>query len=509
MALVDNKYNQWKSRLLDLSKRNRLLFFREIKRGNVQLIEPSAGNIFKALVKDEQKLTFYQSKQTQLSLDWDESVNPDHLTRPANQEQTLRPGEVLTKLSDQQLETTLYVIRSKARTALEEQGTNVLYLTFGMVRWFEASASTEEILSPLMLVPVELDRTSVTKPYTLELADEEILLNPTLIHKLQNDFRLTLPGVPEDWDSSELEDLFIQMRDALRGQPRWSVSPDVHLGLFSFEKLVMLKDMESHSQGALTHPLILALAGDPTRVPELPPDLPRAEDLDRVVTPEETFQILDADSSQQEAIARAKRGVSLVIQGPPGTGKSQTIANLIAEFLAQDKRVLFVSEKQAALDVVYKRLDESGLGEFCLKAHGHKANRSEIVEQLRKAFDSSQIPALPSTAPLRQLAALRIHLNEYVAALHTQVTELGRTPFEVYGILASLEDEPRVNFTDTSVLSTDNERLSRILDAIGDLAATHAAWNHYEDHPWRETLLRKFSFQLKDDIAHHFAEMID
>lgn len=509
MALINDKYDQWKSRLLDLSKRNRLLYFKEIKRGNVQLLEPSADLIFQTLVKNERRLTFYQSKQAQLSLDWDEPVNSNQVTPAANQLPALKPGDVRTKLGDQQLEATLYVIRSKARTALEEQGTNVLYLTFGMVKWFDASASTEEILSPLILVPVELDRSSVTKPYTLELADEDILVNPTLIHKLQNDFRLTLPAIPEDWESTELDDLFTQVRDALRGQPRWSVSPAVHLGLFSFEKLVMLKDLESHSQGVLTHPLILALAGDPTRLPALPADLPRAEDLDHVVTPEETFQILDADSSQQEAIARAKRGVSLVIQGPPGTGKSQTIANLIAEFLAQDKRVLFVSEKQAALDVVYKRLQECGLDKFCLKAHGHKSNRNEIVEQLRTAFDSSQIPGSPSTEPLRQLTVLRTQLNQYVAALHTEVTALGRTPFEVHGILASLEDGPSVNFSVPSPLATNSALFSQILDAIGNLAATHAAWEHYEDNPWRDTLLRKFSFQIKDDIAHHFTELID
>lgn len=81
----------------------------------------------------------------------------------------------------------------------------------------------------------------------------------------------------------------------------------------------------------------------------------------------ELFRVVDADSSQLMAMLAVQEGVNLVIQGPPGTGKSQTITNIIANAIGQGKKVLFVAEKMAALDVVKRRLDHINLGEACLE----------------------------------------------------------------------------------------------------------------------------------------------
>src|SRR5207248_6989458 len=130
-----------------------------------------------------------------------------------------------------------------------------------------------------------------------------------------------------------------------------------------------------------------AVAGDPGVMLHTPPDLPKAEELDDRVPPQETNQILDADSSQQAAIEAVKRGANLVLDGPPGTGKSQTIANLIAEFLAAGKTVLFVSEKTAALEVVRRRLEACRLGDFCLEIHSHRANRRAVLAELGRCLE--------------------------------------------------------------------------------------------------------------------------
>src|SRR5580700_9355080 len=135
----------------------------------------------------------------------------------------------------------------------------------------------------------------------------------------------------------------------------------------------MREDLGRNREHVQNHNLCRALAGDPTVALTFPSDLPRAEDLDKKVHPQETFHILDADSSQHEAVAAATRGASLVLDGPPGTGKSQTIANVIAEFMAAGKTVLFVSEKAAALEMVQRRLQIKGLGDFVLACHSHKA----------------------------------------------------------------------------------------------------------------------------------------
>src|SRR5207244_9270399 len=98
------------------------------------------------------------------------------------------------------------------------------------------------------------------------------------------------------------------------------------------------------------------------------------------------YSIRDADATQRLCIEAAKRGQSFVMQGPPGTGKSQTIANIIADFIGRGKRVLFVSEKAAALDVVFKRLSARGLDDYCLLLHGEHAARREVVEALNHSL---------------------------------------------------------------------------------------------------------------------------
>jgi hypothetical protein len=192
-----------------------------------------------------------------------------------------------------------------------------------------------EIRSPLLLVPVRLERDNVEAPWRLAAEDEDILPNHSLAQLLINDFRLRLP-VPED-DAADADDpnlrirYFGEIQRCIRHLPRWEVLDEVALGTFSFQKLAMWDDLEKNRDRIAGHHLCRAVARDSTVELRPPSDLPKADELDRRTRPEQTFHILDADSSQHEAIAAATRGASLVLDGPPGTGKSQTIANIIAE----------------------------------------------------------------------------------------------------------------------------------------------------------------------------------
>src|SRR5204863_7536522 len=170
----------------------------------------------------------------------------------------------------------------------------------------------------------------------------------------------------------------------------------------------------------------------------VPSDLPAPEELDEKTRPQDTHHILDADSSQHAAIVAATRGASLVLDGPPGTGKSQTIANVIAEFLAAGKTVLFVSEKTAALEVVKRRLDERRLGDFCLELHSHKANKREVIAELGRCLELKRVGAPDVDSKLTQLAESRRKLNTFVAELHTVRAPLGMSAYRVHGDVAKL-----------------------------------------------------------------------
>ena len=270
------------------------------------------------------------------------------------------------------------------------------FTPFGaMLHYAEADTSDQVFNAPLVLLPVELSRKSARSGYRIRAADDEPVVNPALAEYLRLDFGITLPELPDsstiagDYD---LQTLISSVSQLVAGRRGWSITTDVVLALFSFQKFVMYKDLEANASAVAAHRLVRQLVGrEGDRVIGLPEDVRRL-DLDREFAPEATAQVVDADSSQLRAIAGVARGYDLVLEGPPGTGKSQTITNLIAQALGAGKSVLFVAEKMAALDVVHSRLVKAGLGEFCLELHSTKASKRTVMRSLAAAIDASLQP---------------------------------------------------------------------------------------------------------------------
>jgi very-short-patch-repair endonuclease len=520
----------WRTQLLDTTKRNRLINFKAGRTGGIALAHPDPGDLWHRLVTETAALTFpWKRDLIDLPTDQPEATGDGALTLfdPADAPEPvadqdilercrrsprLRPGHLLTDLSDRMLAARLTRLALNSREALTEQGVAILYVAFGFLRWFESSDSQVEIRSPLLLVPVRLERDSVEAPWRMQAEDEDILPNHSLAQLLANDFRLRLPLPAEDsgdpGDPPWRTDYFGKVERCVRDLPRWEVQDETALGTFSFQKLAMWEDLGRNSDRIESHDLCRAVAGDPTVAPRCPAGLPKAEDLDRETRPSRTFHILDADSSQHEAIAAATRGASLVLDGPPGTGKSQTIANVIAEFLATGKTVLFVSEKAAALEVVQRRLQDQGLGDFCLACHSHKANKREVVAELGRCLslepDSSRDPG----DDLERLYEARRELNEYVGELHTVRAPLGMTVYQVHGELTRLE-----RLTSTSrcpvpqVLERDAAFLRGVTDLLARLADCRAVIEEFDRHPWRGCRAKVYSQSLREDVRHHFGRL--
>ena len=503
---VSGRLNYWKTQLIDKSKRNRLLYFRPAPTSTAKLVDPPLQELFTRLVVKEQILQFYPLEPRRSLLDFDGEEEEEDLTPLVVP--PLRADEVRSNHGDRRLLRTLYSLRQKSRTSLNEQGVVTLFIAFGFVEWLESQDSTIKVQSPLLLVPVDLVQESSKENYRLTLFEDEIALNPTLLHVFSTDFGITLPELPE-LDSLDLLAYLSDVRNVLQDRAHWTVTPDAYLGLFSFHKIRMYKDLETHADKALSHPVVRALAGDRSRMPSEPAGLPAESDLDRIVTPSETFQILDADSSQQEAIQAAKRGISLILQGPPGTGKSQTIANIIAERLAADKRVLFVSEKMAALEVVYRRLAERGIGDFCLQAHSHKANKKEVIGQLGSALNSSKRPSNQGEPDFTEYSRIRERLNDYVAALHTLRQPSSKTAHQVHGELACLASAPDLLFEFDRTGTMTPTDLTRVNEVISDLARVHDVVVAYTKHPWFGVRIAQYNpNQTKADVRAHFSALV-
>jgi predicted DNA-binding WGR domain protein len=103
---------------------------------------------------------------------------------------------------------------------------------------------------------------------------------------------------------------------------------------------------------------------------------------------ENNYPIISSDPTQTKAIQIARTGESYIIQGPPGTGKSQTITNLIADYIARDKKILFVCEKRAALDVVFHRLRNRKLDELCCLIHDSQTDKKAFIQNLKATYNT-------------------------------------------------------------------------------------------------------------------------
>ena len=349
-----------------------------------------------------------------------------------------RPGFVQTLHYPSDLESIARRISYAARTAIEESGTNTLYLIFGFLEWYESESSSEAHLAPLLVVPVTIargkaDPASGTTAYEIAYSGEEIEPNLCLREKLTRDFGLDLPDFSED-DTPDT--YFSKFQGILKAKVRWRLRCQITLGLLYFGKLRMYRDLDprvwpANSSGLLQHPLIKDLFEGTKRTDrnfseEYAIDSPA---LSKQIPP----VILDADSSQLSALIDALQGKNLVVQGPPGTGKSQTISNLIAIALAEGKTVLFVSEKLAALEVVRRRLDVAGLGIFCLELHSHKTEKRKLLDDLeeRKNALGSFTDPRDLEGKIRLLQGAKQQLLDYVELINSSSGPLGRSVFDV------------------------------------------------------------------------------
>ncbi|HEY6226567.1 MAG TPA: AAA domain-containing protein, partial [Verrucomicrobiae bacterium] len=167
------------------------------------------------------------------------------------------------------------------------------------------------------------------------------------------------------------------------------------LGNFNYRKMTLVRDYTNLIEtdlGSRAFDTIFSLTPKP---PEetAPAPLPLGEQ----------YLVISCDATQAGAIARARTGASYIIQGPPGTGKSQTITNLIADYVARGKRVLFVCEKRAAIDVVFHRLRQQGLDELCCLIHDSQTDKKAFIQNLKQTYEKflSQTDLDPEAAQLR------------------------------------------------------------------------------------------------------------
>lgn len=406
-----------------------------------------------------------------------------------SREPSRRVSRLQTTLTPSMLQRRLLALSRDALTSIEETGVNVLYLAVGLLKWIDKDDRNAVRHAPLILVPVELQRRTAAARFQMRAREEDIEENLSLRIKLAADFNLELPEFP-DSEVFDVEAYLASVNDRISGLEDWEVLPHtLCLGFFSFTKLLMYRDLDPASwpsgRNLLSNPLIESLLsrGFPQPEDPLSEDCP----LDERIPVEKLDHVVDADSSQTLAIEQVRRGASLVIQGPPGTGKSQSITNIIATAVLEGKRVLFVAEKLAALEVVFRRLDREGLGDLCLQIHSNRANKRAVLEEIGRTWRLGRPKQKNADRILQRLKARRDELNAHCDRLHAAHGTTELSPYQVLGGLVALGSRAEsVSELDLEGAETwtpeDRHKRGQLLT---DLAERMAGMGLAADHPWR------------------------
>ncbi len=448
-----------RKQLLDLSFRNPLLNYRPLKARGVEIISGDPDTIYQLLVADNKRFTFRDSGIDEAEgADGDgapgstlpagddvferyfrelegEKLSPPAHNAPAPKKAATPDTVLQTASTASDLQKRLLNTQYAARICLEEQGINTLYLALGMLTWYETEQPATPRRSPLILIPVTLERPTVSERFSLRYNGDEVGANASMDAQLRKDFGVALPPMPPAEDLSPSA-YFEQVELLVGGKSRWEVDMDsTVLAFFSFNKITIDRDLASKEwavDGFLErHPVIAALLGRGFH--ESASRFADDQRLDAVLPPTKTRTVVDADSSQMLAIEDVKQGRDIVIQGPPGTGKSQTITNIIAEAIGQGKTVLFVAEKQAALEVVKSRLDAIELGNACLELHSDKANKKAILTELKRTLALGKPVAGTVETDTALLVAAQERLNDYCEAVNSPLARSGKTLYDLYG----------------------------------------------------------------------------
>ena len=350
---IDKRISKWKEKLIDLTKRNRLLSFKTSKYSTLRIIDEQPPEVYRSLVQNMQIMEFLPVKVNEEEVPEEEKKSLEELNEGIEfRAQEFKEYEVenldkkhvdkflQTKLSLQDLTKTLNKISTTAKSTNDDLGYNVLFLALGSVIWYESENSDERMEAPIILVPVEIKRKSIGQPYTIKYNEDSVILNPALTLKLKRDFGINLEDIILDEDGINPVEVFAKVQEKIKYKSRWKLLNNIYIGLFSFAKFVMYKDLDEYQELIKNSKLVGTICGLNNEKHVTTDSICPMSELDKRIQPQSTYQILDADSSQQQAIQVVKSGNNLVIEGPPGTGKSQTIANIIAELLSQNKKVL-------------------------------------------------------------------------------------------------------------------------------------------------------------------------
>jgi very-short-patch-repair endonuclease len=487
-SLVDTAREGWTNRLIDLSRRNNLLYYK-----------PTASTTLEMPVTQE--LMSFLSDGGSL------------------------PISDLLGIGHEKVSSVRAIAR-KGLENLEEKGLSTLYLAFAQCTWTAADGGRDPI-SPIFLIPVDLKLKGQDLDATEIQVSGEFEVNPVLLHIFNRELNLPLNAEtlldlvtshPAEEEEVETPKTLVlrPVLDLLNGMasklPGFKAEQFAVLGNFSFQKLAMVRDLENHRAELIVNDVVAAIAGDNGARRKLGSSQISTDptSLDTIL-PENEYAVVEADSSQQCAITGITAGQSAVIHGPPGTGKSQTITNLIATLAANGKKVLFVAEKRAALEVVMNRLVAVGLDHLAIDLHGAEQTPKKVMERIARTL--SLVREAPKPAPTNihdQFVDRRNKLNQHDTKMHTACLPAQQTIYAIQGALLRLPGNivSPLRWRGPDLMQITAKSAERVMDLLGEAGGFETLFTRIDPSPWTGAELKngqsvQEAIDLVDRLNHH------
>ena len=243
------RIERWQRKLLDLSLRNRLLNYRDSKQ-TLPLRCPSVADLEDELAAGKKFRGFSLSDNDPFG---NRTVSPEDAQRI--EEEVIRDaferGQVVVPLTGQEMNNRLLTLYRRARSDMQEGGTNTLFLAAGFLRWKKTEGDTRTYRAPLILIPVSLERRSAQSPFRIAHHEDDVRINSTLLEFLKRDFDLRIPELegelPRDESGIDVPRIFQFVRQKVRDIAGFEVVEELALSTFSFAKYLMWKDLVDRS----------------------------------------------------------------------------------------------------------------------------------------------------------------------------------------------------------------------------------------------------------------------
>ena len=354
-------------------------------------------------------------------------------------------NKLQTLFLEDELESFLNKLSRDFKSSQKERGVNPLYFCFGFLKWKESEAAEESSHAPLLMLQVQFDESAPGARIKVSSTGNDLILNQSIKEKIkQSGYGSNLPDLPEleeDQDFYNLSDYF-QTVEEFANEKGWAFKRWVSFGIYDAQNMPVFRDLENIVENIDDKFDLLKRFLEGGIETENQNSSAEIYDVDSIECQNEiTALVTDADSSQFSAVKDAVNGKDIVLKGPPGTGKSQTITNIISSLIANGKKVLFVAQKQAALDVVRNNLEVIGSEDYLLEIFSLKANKKAVMESIRSRT-SKEPPTNPQglNEKIERLNQVKKELNEYSDFINYKYGETDKTIHEILWDQASEEN---------------------------------------------------------------------